>query len=265
VHRPAGREPENDVQLHVLHLGDVRCDKGFNFTPGYGDGEVLRVPVPAYLIETDSGQRVLVDTGLHEVHIDDPEHTFAGSALGEVIRPEMTYEHRLEHQLGLLGLSVPNITHVINTHLHFDHCGQNHLFTEVPILVQRHQYECATHDPGWPTEYFARPELEYVLLDGEEEIFPGVRTFVAPGHAPGFMALLVELDGGRVLLCGDAIPLEENLTRDLWTAFADPAEARASAYRLLRVAQATRARMLYGHDTAQWELLPKAPLGVGCG
>jgi N-acyl homoserine lactone hydrolase len=250
------------MKLHILHLGDVVCDKGWLFTPGCDEGLMIRVPVPAYLIETDTDERVLVDTGMHEVHIEDPDHTFRGTPLAKVIRPEMTHEHTLEHQLGLLGLSVGDVTHVVNTHFHFDHCGQNHLFPSVPILVQRHHHNSARQSPYFPSEEVERPELTYTLLDGEAEIFPGVTTIVASGHAPHLMALMVTLDDGPVLLCGDAIPLHEVLARDLWTGFASPRDARASAHRLVELAETTGARMYFGHDAAQWQALPKAPAAI---
>jgi N-acyl homoserine lactone hydrolase len=247
------------LHLHVLHLGYAWCDKGAIFTPGLGDGQRIRVPVPGYLIQTDRGERVLVDTGMHPVHIDDPGHTFAGTDLADAIWPEMTHEQRLEQQLALLGLSRGAITHVVNTHLHFDHCGENQLFPDVPILVQREHHTWAMEDGGAARAYFDKPDLSYTLLDGESEIFPGVRAIVAGGHVPHLMALLVEVDPAPVLMCGDAIPLQEVFTRDLWHGFADPEQARNTAYRLAEIAGSSGARMLYGHDITQWEQLPKAP------
>jgi N-acyl homoserine lactone hydrolase len=244
------------MRINVMHLGYVWCDKGYNFTPGFGDGEMIRVPVPGYLIQTDTGERVLVDTGMHEVHIEDPGHSFGGTDVARFLRPEMAAEHRIEHQLRLLGLELSDVTHVVNTHLHFDHCGQNHLFKGVPILVQGAHYDAALEQPAFPNEYFELRDLSYTRLDGEGEIFPGVRALVVSGHAPHLMALLVELASGPVLLCGDAIPLEEIAQRDRWDGFEDPQAAASSGRRLMALGQEREARILFGHDIAQWETLP---------
>ena len=80
-----------------------------------------------YLVETGDAC-VLVDTGMHPVHVDDPRHTFGGSPLDDAILPVMRPEDRLEHRLAGAGLALADITHVVNTHLHFDHCGQNDRF-----------------------------------------------------------------------------------------------------------------------------------------
>ena len=69
------------MKLHVLDLGRCDVDVGGVLTPGVGDGERALIPVPAYLLETDSGERVVIDTGMHPVHIDDPDHTFGGRGL----------------------------------------------------------------------------------------------------------------------------------------------------------------------------------------
>jgi len=252
------------MRMYILHLGDVEVDRGAMFTPGRGDGEMIRIPVPAYLLETDAGERILVDTGMHEAHIDDPDHTFGPDPqLSRTIRPRMRDEHRIEHQLGLLGLTTQDVTLVVNTHLHFDHCGQNHRFPSAPILVQKRTITSVAADDV-ARRYFDLPQLTYHLLNGDGEIADGVTAIIAPGHAPDLMCLLVRLDHGSVLLCGDAIPTAEVLRADLWSGFDDPEAAAESGHRLATLAAAHDAHMLFGHDIAQWTELPHAPLAYGC-
>jgi len=250
------------MRLFILHGGDCSVDKGRIFTPGVDEGTMLRIPIPLFLVETDDGERVLVDTGMHPVHVDDPGHTFRGLApYDEWIRPIMGPEDTLEHRLGELGLSVGDVTHVVNTHLHFDHCGQNSLFTEVPIILQREHYEAAKRDPSsYPSEYFDLPDLHYELIEGDRQLFRGIRGITAPGHAPGLMALLFELpNSGSILLCTDAIDTREHLDHDIWDHCPDPATARESAEKLKRIAAQENATMLFGHDLEQWRTLRHAP------
>ena len=172
------------MKLFVLHAGWADVDKGAILTPGSGDGTTVRIPVPMYLVEHDDGSRTLIDTGMHSVHVEDPGHTFGGSPLEDTITPIMRSEDRVEHRLGELGLGVADVTRVVNTHLHFDHCGQNFLFGDVPILVQRAAYEPAVAEAGYAREFVDRPGLRYELLDGDAEPAPGLRLIVAPGMRP---------------------------------------------------------------------------------
>ena len=192
---------------------------------------------------------------MHPVHIGEPRHTFGGSPLDDAILPVMGPGDRLEPRLAEAGLALADVTHVVNTHLHFDHCGQNDRFAGTAITVQRDAYETAVAEDRYAREYFERPELRYDLVDGDLELVPGVELIRAPGHAPGLQAVLVRLPARTVLLCSDAIAVREQLERDNWLACADPAQARASARRLVGIAEAAGATMLFGHDPAQWREL----------
>ena len=165
------------------------------------------IPIPGYLLELDSGERIVIDTGMHPAHIDDPDHTFRDMPIAEILRPVMGPEDLLEYRLGQLRLGLGDVTHVFNTHLHFDHCGQNFLFTDVPILVHKAHYEAALIRPAFPNENFDLPDLHYELFEGDlVELFPGVTTITTQGHAPYHQSLLIELPNSRpILLAVDAI------------------------------------------------------------
>ena len=257
------RYAASPVKLHVLDLGRCDVDVGGVLTPGVGDGERALIPIPAYLLETDSGERVVIDTGMHPVHIDDPDHTFGGTDFARMLRPVMTEQDTLPHRLGELDLSVRDVTHVINTHLHFDHCGQNSLFPDATILVHRSHYEAALADPAFPTEYFDLPQLSYELFDGDRvELLPGVTTITTHGHAPFHQSLLIELpEGGPILLAVDAIYTRANLERAAWGSQADPVAAAAGGALLAQISADRGARLIFGHDLGQWHDLVRAPDG----
>jgi N-acyl homoserine lactone hydrolase len=247
------------MQLYVIDGGTIAIDKGVVFTPGIDEGVMIDIPVPVYLIRTETGDNVLVDTGMHPAHVDDPHHGF-GEEAASVILPKMRQEDRLDERLGEIGLGPEDVTHVINTHLHADHCGGNFLFPQAEFIVQREHWDEAVAHPQIPSELFDVPGLHYRLLDGDAEPFEGVRLVVAPGHARGFQALVVSLPRtGKVLIAGDAIDTAEHLERDLWTHCPEPEVARASARRLARLAEQEDALLLYGHDSAQWSTLRLSP------
>jgi N-acyl homoserine lactone hydrolase len=93
---------------------------------------------------------------------------------------------------------------VINTHLHFDHCGGNHLFAGKPIYVQRGN--STTRGPGrlHDPRVGRGTRVQYVPVDGELEVLPGLRLGPAPGHTPGSQVVVVETGGRPVVVCGDA-------------------------------------------------------------
>lgn len=248
------------MKLYVLFLGEACIDKGAVISPGIDDGKRVHIPIPAYLLQTNDGRNVLIDTGMHSKHIDDPEYTFRGLDVGKVLLPAMRPEDSIESRLGELGLTPKDIDIVINTHLHFDHCGNNELFTSSRLIVQRRHYEIAREHPSFPSEYFDIPGLKYDLIDGEPEILPGVTAILTPGHAPWHQSLLVNLeDDGNILLCSDAIYCQDNLDHDAWGGQMDPDAARESARKLLKIAKEKDATMIYGHDTAQWKTLRRVP------
>ena len=99
---------------------------------------------------------------------------------------------------------VSRVAVVVNTHLHFDHCGGNRLFPGIPIHVQRRELaDARTKDDYTVREWVDFPGATYVEHDGEVEILPGVRLLPAPGHTAGHQIVVVETDEGPVVLGGD--------------------------------------------------------------
>lgn len=91
------------------------------------------------------------------------------------------------------GLSPDDIELVIMTHMHHDHDGNIELFPR----AERYAHRLESPGPA------------YHAVDGDEEIWSGVRTMHTPGHTPGSMSVLV-LAEERYGLVGDAIPTEDN-------------------------------------------------------
>jgi len=103
-----------------------------------------------------------------------------------------------EQAFDLAGVDV-----VVNTHLHFDHCGGNHLFPGRPFYVQRQELEDArTEDDYTIREWVDAPGVRYEPVDGELELLPGLRLVPAPGHTRGLQVVVVET-GGRPVVVGE--------------------------------------------------------------
>ena len=147
------------------------------------EGELM--PVYVHLIDHPDG-RILVDTGLTQLHP-------AVADMDPRLIPVSEW-----------GFDPAAADIVVNSHLHFDHCGGNHLFAGKPFYVQRRELD----DALGPEEYTIRewveaPGVEYVALDGEHEILPGIRVLPAPGHTPGSQVVVVDTGRRPVVVAGD--------------------------------------------------------------
>jgi N-acyl homoserine lactone hydrolase len=153
-----------------------------------------RMPVYVHVIDHPDA-RVLVDTGLTQLH----------PAVADM-------DPRLVPLSAQAGFDVAGIDVVINTHLHFDHCGGNHLFAGRPIYVQRRELDDArSKDDYTIREWVEAPGVRYVPVDGEFEVLPGVRLLPAPGHTPGSQVVVVETGGPAVVICGDTAVFHREL------------------------------------------------------
>jgi N-acyl homoserine lactone hydrolase len=159
-----------------MRLPDVRAIR-------YGDVlvEGQRWPGFLHVVEHPQG-RVLIDTGL----IDST--------------PELDAEWSPRFDPDAIPRDVAC---VINTHLHFDHCGGNRLFAGTPIYVQRLEREAARAEGYTIAQWVEFQGATYVELEGEHEVLPGVRVVPTPGHTSGHQSVLVETDDGLVVVAGD--------------------------------------------------------------
>jgi N-acyl homoserine lactone hydrolase len=174
-HHRGGRytmNPPASITITPVHVADLLAE-----------GE--RMPVYVHVIDHPDA-RVLVDTGMTELHP-------AVADLDPRLRP-----------LSKQDFDVAGIDIVVNTHLHFDHCGGNHLFAGRPIYVQRRELDDARSEDDYTIrEWVEAPGVRYVPVDGELELLPGLRLVPAPGHTRGMQVVVVETRGRPVVVGGD--------------------------------------------------------------
>ena len=102
-------------------------------------------------------------------------------------------------------LTPGDISLVINTHLHFDHCGQNAVFKHAAFYVQRAELDRARRESPQLAAWFDFMNAKFELLDGDAEVLPGLRVVATPGHTVGHQSVLVDsADGLSDVLVGDA-------------------------------------------------------------
>ncbi|MBI2983476.1 MAG: N-acyl homoserine lactonase family protein [Chloroflexi bacterium] len=218
--------------------------------------EMRRQPVWSALIRTPEGN-VLFDTGLHPVHVARPEATFGPLADMKVV---MTDEDGIVARLASVGLRPEDVTVVVNSHLHFDHAGNNGAFPRATFVVQRdHLAFARERRQSFPGVYWDIPALMYLPADGRMRVAKGVEVVPTPGHAAGHQSLVVDLpEMGRVVLCGDAAYTRENLERGE-TSGPDRESARSSLALIRSLVNEDLDRAFPSHDASAWATWRHAP------
>lgn len=218
-------------------------------------------PVPSYLIRTDDGINVLIDTGFSPEMVAmarQPGNT------GQYIRDAVP----VADHLAALGLAPGDIHYLIATHFDPDHAGAHDAFPNAEIVVQRAHYRAAKEGTdrryAMNRAHWDAPGLRYRFVDGDAELLPGIELIETSGHVPGHQSVLVRLpETGPVLLAIDAINhagQRDPETRTVAGFDTDEASTRASTRKLRDIAEREGVRLvIYGHDRKQWPTLKQAP------
>jgi N-acyl homoserine lactone hydrolase len=214
--------------------------------------------VPGYLIRTGGGRWVMVDSGNPAAII--------GQATAQPwwdLLNRTTAADDVIPRLAQLGLGLADIDLLVSTHFDFDHCGRHDAFAAAGVesVVQRRHLAAARAKPDrFYSALWDIPGMRYVEVDGDVELEPGLRLIESSGHAIGHQSVFVETGDGPVLLAIDAINDAAQLaTREIPDWYCDGDAAARSIDRLVALAEETGAYLIFGHDPAQWEILPKSP------
>jgi N-acyl homoserine lactone hydrolase len=227
--------------------------------------EGVEVPVPFYLLRHPKGV-VVIDGGNPLAVARDPHGHWGG--LADVFEAHMTEAQHCAAQLGELGVGPPEVTHIVQTHLHIDHTGALGHFPEAAVVVHRRELEAAraAADPlatGYVRADYDRPEIRWQTVDGDTDLLGDgvVRLLETPGHAAGHMSVLIQLAGtGPILLTADACDSRAQWEgRDHVRALHSREQAASSLERLHRLAEDTGALLVFGHDPENWAERRHAP------
>jgi glyoxylase-like metal-dependent hydrolase (beta-lactamase superfamily II) len=208
-----------DFELTVFSDGTYRLDGGafFGVVPKLmwsrkvesDENNYVQAGLNSLLIRTGK-QTVLVETGM-------------GNKLSERMVKFYGQPAQLLENLAASGVSPEDIDIVINSHLHFDHCGWNTVREKngkiVPTFPRAKYYA-----PEGEWEYARKPSerdaISYIpdnydplvgsgqmtLLKGGEEIVPGISVKTFPGHTASMQAIMVQSRGKMACYTSDLIP-----------------------------------------------------------
>jgi glyoxylase-like metal-dependent hydrolase (beta-lactamase superfamily II) len=217
------------------------------------------------LIRTGS-KNILVETGI-------------GNKLPEKLVQIYKQPARLLENLHAAGVAPEDIDIVINTHLHFDHCGWNTVrhgdavvatFPKAKYYAQRGEWEHGRRQLERDAVSYMSPNYDPLiesgqmeLLEGDREIMPGVSVKVYPGHTANMQAVIVS--GGEKTACyiSDLIPTSWHL-EPTWVMAFDlfPLDTIQSKKNYYARAIAERWLTVFTHDDAMpWGYVERGEKG----
>ncbi len=152
------------------------------------------------------------------------------------------------------GIALSDVSDVVVCHLHVDHAGQNAAFPGVPIHVQAAEWAIAHTTDHTILERIDFPAADYCLIDGDHDLWPGIRIVATPGHTPGHQSLAVDGSDGLELLAGQAV-----YSAGEWAGTPGAREGRSRAHdraaydrSVDRLRALDPVRVWFAHDRATW-------------
>jgi len=153
-------------------------------------GALNDIPVHGFVIKHPKAGAILVDTG-----VGWPTELLKEWKIVNRHAADVLAEH---------DLSPADVRIVINSHLHFDHCGQNAVFKHAPFYVQRSELDRARSEKSDVSEWFDFAGARFELVEGDAQIAEGVRVVATPGHTVGHQSVIVDTPDGGAVMIGDA-------------------------------------------------------------
>jgi len=219
--------------MHRTTLGDFELtvvSDGTYFLDGGAFFGVVPKAMWSKKVTADALNRV--DTGLNSLLIRTGDknilvETGIGNKLPEKLVQIYTQPAKLLDNLHAAGVAPEDIDIVINTHLHFDHCGWNTVrrgdhvvatFPRAKYYAQRQEWQHGRLQLERDAISYMSPNYDpliesgqMVLLDGDAEVVPGVSVKIFPGHTADMQAVMVEGGGKKACYISDLIPTAAHL------------------------------------------------------
>jgi 4-pyridoxolactonase len=243
------------TRVWLLDSGTLVIDQS-HITWNIGCGNPVRFPVYSVLIEHPDGL-FMFDSG------------YDLDLVNEVLPfelPEQTPEQTVPAQLAKCGFAPADVDALINSHLHFDHCGGNkHLVRATTYLHREELREARTPEPferlGYADRGYDHPDASFSLLEGDVEVAKGLHLFHTPGHTVGHYSLLVELERSRPLLfMADVSYTPAAFAAEQQAGFHNnPVDGVRSIRRVKQIAREWDAEVIFTHDMEVFRTYALAP------
>lgn len=251
------------LKVYALHCGGDRTPLAISDPFDPNCGQIAYNPYYMYVITHPRGN-VLLDTGAHPSLHTNPTARLGNAA--EAFDLVLSENDTVPAKLAEIGLKPKDISHVIMSHLHFDHAGGLYALTHAQILVQREELAFARTPPIYQRAIYLPEDFElnlnWHLLDGEHDLFGDglIKLIPTPGHTKGHQSVLVQLPSRPLFLLADAAYLVSKMrARALPAALWNPDAMIASWDKIEQIESKTNARLVATHELDYEISVPKAP------
>ncbi|HWH59586.1 MAG TPA: MBL fold metallo-hydrolase [Terriglobales bacterium] len=272
------------MTLPRISLGDFELTSlsdGIHYLDGGAYFSVVPKTLWSKKLQPDENNRVpsglnsvLIRTGDKNILIE----TGIGNKLPQKMAQIYGMPAKLLDSLHAVGLGPEDIDVVINSHLHFDHCGWNTIrengsvkptFPNAKYYAQEGEWQHAHEDQRDSVSFFTENYDPLVqsgqmqLLRGSAEILPGISVEVYPGHTRDMQGIYLRSAGKTACYISDLIPTSNHL--DLyWLMSFDlyPVQSVESRKRFYSRAIPEKWLVMFTHDhETPWAYLEKDERG----
>ena len=160
--------------------------------------KVNNIPSFIFLITSEEGEHIIVDTGFDLSHIPGPDST-------GIKKPE----HEIPEILKRLNIDPLSIKKLVQTHLHWDHAAGIKHFPNAEIFVQAAEFQGLFSLREFEETSFAPYHWldslgRFVLINGDSEIMPGLKLLQSGGHTKGHQGVRINGKDKTITLIGDS-------------------------------------------------------------
>jgi glyoxylase-like metal-dependent hydrolase (beta-lactamase superfamily II) len=219
-----GRATLGDFEITVLSDGYFLLDGGAMFGI---------VPKPLWEARTAPDARNRILLGANTLVLRDGRRTIViETGVGNKFDPKMrsfyASKEMLPSAFAAAGIRTDEVDIVINSHLHFDHCGWNTTLApdgSIAPTFPNARYYAHRGEVEHGRLQLERDRVSYIasnyepliasgqmtLIDGPQTIAPGISVDLYPGHTANMMAVFIDSGGSRACYISDLIPTSSHL------------------------------------------------------
>jgi len=174
-----------------------------------------------------------------------------------------------------IGIDAKDVRAVILTHLHWDHYSGEEFFPRANYFVQQREMAHVVN----PLlrykalgRFYNRAALEKIVhllltgrvtvIDGDQELFPGISSLWTGGHSPGSQAVVAETRKGVAVICGDVIPRYQNIREGIPCGIHTSVIEAVQAQEKIKSRAGSLESILTGHDPEAMQKYPRVADGV---